>query len=244
MKKNLLRITLLFCFISLFMGRETFAADQQTITSGDWKIVYNNDTKTCDFIHKGKTILAGVFVQAKDKDQLLRSTEYGQPTFSEEAVDDVFGAGHKYTFTYAGQEGAPSLQQLFYFYPDKSYFLTEAFILSEAGTSSNYIAPVVTETVNSFLNTNTSNRVLSVPFLPGLVGRLRIVRSYFFLLWRYPRRAGSRLGRTRYLEDRSPLFHFRQPEGKPSRMLWRHKPSRDPRYRCYRSKSSRQHFRH
>ena len=223
MKKNLLRITLLFCFISLFMGRETFAADQQAITSGDWQIVYNNDTKTCDFIHKGKTILAGVFVQAKDKDQLLRSTEYGQPTFSEEAVDDVFGAGHKYTFTYAGQEGAPSLQQLFYFYPDKSYFLTEAFILSEAGTSSNYIAPVVTETVNSFLNTNTSNRVLSVPFdndawlfLPGLVGRLRIVRGYFFLLWRYPRRAGSRLGRTRYLEDRTPLFHFRQPESKPS----------------------------
>lgn len=164
MKKNLQRITLLFCLVCLFMGRETFAADQQTITSGDWKIVYNNDTKTCDFIHKGKTILAGVFVQAKDKDQLLRSTEYGQPTFSEEAVDDVFGAGHKYTFTYAGQEGAPSLQQLFYFYPDKSYFLTEAFILSEAGTSSNYIAPVVTETVNSFLNTNTSNRVLSVPF--------------------------------------------------------------------------------
>lgn len=164
MKNNLIRITLMSCLLCLFMGRETFAADQQTITSGDWKIVYNNDTKTCDFIHKGKTILAGVFVQAKDKDQLLRSTEYGQPTFSEEAVDDVFGAGHKYTFTYAGQEGAPSLQQLFYFYPDKSYFLTEAFILSEAGTSSNYIAPVVTETVNSFLNTNTSNRVLSVPF--------------------------------------------------------------------------------
>ena len=78
MKKNLQRITLLFCLVCLFIGRETFAADQQTITSGDWKIVYNNDTKTCDFIHKGKTILAGVFVQAKDKDQLLRSTEYGQ----------------------------------------------------------------------------------------------------------------------------------------------------------------------
>lgn len=77
MKKNLQRITLLFCLVCLFIGRETFAADQQTITSGDWKIVYNNDTKTCDFIHKGKTILAGVFVQAKDKDQLLRSTGYG-----------------------------------------------------------------------------------------------------------------------------------------------------------------------
>ena len=164
MKKNLLRITLLFCLVCLFMGSETFAADQQVITSGDWKIVYNNDTKNCDFIHQGKIILAGVFVQAKDKDRLLRSTEYGRPAFSEEEVDDVFGVGHKYTFTYPGQDGKPSLQQLFYFYPDKNYFLTEACLVSVDVTSSNYIAPVVTETPNSFLSANTSNRVLSVPF--------------------------------------------------------------------------------
>lgn len=164
MLKNLLKISLLISLICLFAGEEAEAAEQQAITSGDWQIVYNNDTKTSDFIHKGKTILAGVFVQAKDCDQLLRSTEYGDPVFSEEAVDDAFGTGHKYTFTYPARDGKPSLQQLFYFYPDKNYFLTEAFILSEAGTSSNYIAPVVTETANAFLDANASNRVLSVPF--------------------------------------------------------------------------------
>lgn len=84
--------------------------------------------------------------------------------FFEETVDDAFGAGHKYTFTYAAQGEKPSLQQSFYFYPDKNYFLTEAYIVSETTMSSNYIAPVVTETASSFLNANSSNRVLSVPF--------------------------------------------------------------------------------
>lgn len=164
MLKNLLRISLLVSLISLLPEREILAAEGQTITSGDWKIVYNSDSKTCDFIHKGRTILAGVFVQAKDGEQLLRSTEYDEPAFSEEAVDDVFGAGHTYSFTYPAGDGKPALLQQFYFYPDKSYFLTEAAILSEAGTSSNYIAPVVTETANAFLAANASNRVLSVPF--------------------------------------------------------------------------------
>lgn len=164
MINNLIGSRLAACIVGLSMATNLFAADPQVITSGDWKIVYNNDTKTCDFIHKDQTVLAGVFVQAKDKDKLLRSNEYGQPSFSEEDIDDAFGAGHKYTFTYPGNDGQPSLQQLFYFYPDKSYFLTEAYIVSEESTSSNYIAPVVTETSNAFLAANASNRVLSVPF--------------------------------------------------------------------------------
>lgn len=164
MINNLIGSRLAACIVGLSMATNLFAADTQVITSGDWKIVYKNDTKTCDFIHKDQTVLAGVFVQAKDKDQLVRSNEYGQPSFSEEDIDDTFGAGHKYTFTYPGNDGQPSLQQMFYFYPDKSYFLTEAYLVSEESTSSNYIAPVVTETPNSFLAANASNRVLSVPF--------------------------------------------------------------------------------
>lgn len=164
MKNNLTGTSLLFGLVCLLLGAKAFAGEQQVIASGSWKIVYNEGTKTCDFIHKEKTILAGVFVQAKEKETWLRSTEYGQPAFSEETVDDVFGAGHKYTFTYAAHDGKPALQQSFYFYPDKSYFLTEAYIVSETATFSNYIAPVVTETTSSFLNANASNRVLSVPF--------------------------------------------------------------------------------
>lgn len=164
MINNLMGSRLATYIVCLLVAAKTFAADPQVISSGDWKIVYNNDTKTCDFIHKDQTVLAGVFVQAKDKDKLLRSNEYGQPSFSKEDIDDAFGTGHKYTFTYPGNDGQPSLQQMFYFYPDKSYFLTEAYIVSEESTSSNYIAPVVTETSNAFLAANASNRVLSVPF--------------------------------------------------------------------------------
>lgn len=164
MRHNLISTPLFISIVCLLMASGTFAADQQVIGSGNWKIVYSGDSKTCDFIHKEQTILSGVFVQAKDKDRLLRSSEYGEPTLSQEAVDDVFGAGRKYTFTYAGQDGQPSLQQLFYLYPEKDYFLTEACIVADAATSSNYIAPIVTETSNSFLPASASNRVLSIPF--------------------------------------------------------------------------------
>ena len=93
--RNYLKGTSLFLgLVYLLLGAKAFAGEQQVITSGNWKIVYNEGTKTCDFIHKEKTILAGVFVQAKEKETWLRSTEYGQPAFSEETVDDVFGAGH------------------------------------------------------------------------------------------------------------------------------------------------------
>lgn len=164
MKNNLIGRSLLLCITSLLIATKAVAIDPQAIASGDWKVVYNSQTKTCDFIHKEITVLTGVFVQAKDKDQLVRSTEFGQPSLTEENINDAFGAGHKYTFTYTGQAGQPSLQQLFYFYPDKNYFLTEAYLLSEQSTSSNYIAPVVTETPSAFLPANASNRVLSVPF--------------------------------------------------------------------------------
>lgn len=164
MRHNLIGSSLFISIICLLMATGTFAADQQVINSGNWKIVYSSDTKTCDFIHKEKTVLSGVFVQAKDKDKLLRSSDYGEPTLSQATVDDVFGEGQKYTLTYSGQDGQPSLQQLFYLYPEKDYFLTEAFIVADAATSSNYIAPVVTETPCSFLSANASNRVLSIPF--------------------------------------------------------------------------------
>lgn len=93
MKIFSIRNYLLIGIVSLLFGTKAFASEQQVITSGDWKIVYNEGTKTCDFIHKEETILAGVFVQAKDKDLLLCSSEYAAPTFFEETVDDAFGVG-------------------------------------------------------------------------------------------------------------------------------------------------------
>ncbi|WP_080903593.1 T9SS type A sorting domain-containing protein [Parabacteroides sp. Marseille-P3160] len=164
MNKRRITLFLIFCISHLLIMQTVLAADRQTIEGGKWEIVYHNDSKTCDYVYSGKTILAGVFVQAKNKNQFIQSTEYAAPTFTQENITDVFGSGVKHTITYSGQEGQPDLQQVFYFYPDKDYFLTEASIVSAEETSSNYIAPIVTSTVSSFLNNDDSNRILSVPF--------------------------------------------------------------------------------
>ena len=140
------------------------SAANSVIKVGKWTIAYNRDAKTVDYIHDGQTILKGVFVKAKSKNEFIQSTDYGLVSFSEDNISDVFGEGVKYTISYSGLSGKPILQQVFYLYPDKDYFLTEAYIVSSTTTSSNYIAPVVTMTQSSFLDANLSNRVLSVPF--------------------------------------------------------------------------------
>ena len=135
------------------------------ILSGNWQIIYQANTgKTVDFIYKGQTILKGISVQAKDHDILLKSSDYSDATLTQDVVTDVFGIGTKFTITYTDISDKSNLQQCFYFYPGRDYFLTEAYIQSQIVTSSNYIAPIVTTTKNSFLTPNVSNRVLTIPF--------------------------------------------------------------------------------
>lgn len=72
----------------------------------------------------------------------------------------------------------PTIQQCFYLYTDKDYFLTDVFLLS-SGTSnieSNYIAPIYTETQNRFLPQDANNRFLSflsITTVSLLTGRFR-----------------------------------------------------------------------
>lgn len=151
-------------FACLFGLTQASQAEDITITNGSWRIIYRQNTKTLEYVFNGQTVLAGVYVQAKDQNIFLKSSAYEKVSVNYENVSDVFGNGEKYIFTYSGLAGKSNLEQNFYFYPDREYFLTEAFLLSEQETSSNYIAPVVTETRNSFLVGSKDNRILSVPF--------------------------------------------------------------------------------
>ncbi|MBK5719610.1 VCBS repeat-containing protein [Dysgonomonas sp. Marseille-P4677] len=130
----------------------------------NWDVVYDKDTHTLEYLNKGKSILQGVYVEAKEDNRVLKSNSYNTPSLEEESITDDFGTGKKYTLTYDGQTEMPNIEQVFYFYDSKDYFLTEAFIKSENNISSNYIAPVVTNTRNSFLQQSSSNRILTIPF--------------------------------------------------------------------------------
>lgn len=136
-----------------------------SIVNGNWKIQYSEGTRTMDVIYNNATILAGVHAKAKIKSgNNLLSTDYPNAAASSEQISDDFGAGEKHTVRYLGGAGTPELVQVFYFYADKPYFLTETYIESTQEMASNYIAPVVTATRSDFFSQDENNRVLSVPF--------------------------------------------------------------------------------
>ncbi|MDD4822012.1 MAG: hypothetical protein PHI48_05575 [Bacteroidales bacterium] len=164
-KCSLTRFVLCCCMaVTTMQAKRVSAAVDPVIQGGRWTIAYDRDAKTVDFIHDGQPILKGVFVKAKSGNVVLQSTEYETITFSKEKISDAFGKGEKHTISYSGLKGQPEIRQLFYLYPKRDYFLTEAYLVAATGTSSNYIAPVVTTTPSAFLEADTANRVLSVPF--------------------------------------------------------------------------------
>ncbi len=140
------------------------AAPNFSIKEQNWVIEYNEKKQGVDFIYQGNSILSGVFVKAKSGDAFLSSTDYPEITLTDEIVSDCFGNGTKYTVRYSGIAGLPDLLQVFFFYPEHDYFLTEVQAESATEISSNYMAPIATHTPSSFLPQSASNRILSVPF--------------------------------------------------------------------------------
>jgi alpha-galactosidase len=137
---------------------------ENKIGNKEWSVIYNEGTKTLDYNHNGKNILSGVFVKAKVGDDFIESTAYPEVSIAKESVSDIFGNGEKFTVSYTGLSGKPDIKQVYYFYSDKEYFLTEVYLESSADISSNYIAPVYTIARNTFLPYDDSNRALRVPF--------------------------------------------------------------------------------
>ena len=84
--------------------------------------------RTFDYKYDGKNILSGVFVRAKIGNGFLESTEYENVGIARESVSDIFGNGEKYTVSYTGLPNKPTIRQVYYFYPDREYFLTEVFL--------------------------------------------------------------------------------------------------------------------
>lgn len=159
-------MALLGC-MSLIGVQSRAAADGNEIelNRGKWTIVIRRDRKTLDFLHEGRTILKGVYAKAKSGIDSLQSTDYPIMSYSSwEKVSDQLGDGEKLTISYSQWIGRPTMRHYVYLYPDKDYFFIEADLISHDTISSNYIAPVVTTTPHAFLEADTANRVLAVPF--------------------------------------------------------------------------------
>ncbi|MDL2222183.1 T9SS type A sorting domain-containing protein [Parabacteroides sp. OttesenSCG-928-N08] len=163
--KNILRSGICTALIVCLCASCVKAADDFTIKKGEWEIYYGKESKTMDFKFKGETILAGVYLKAKEGETMLESKSYPQAALTTEQINDErFGAGKRYTVRYTGNSNAADLKHVFYLYDEKEYLLVEGYVESDKVISSNYIAPLYSETRSTFLPNDGSNKVLSVPF--------------------------------------------------------------------------------
>lgn len=124
------------------------------------KLVYHTNQGSYDVYVSGQKIISSAFSVVKNLDHEISSKDYTLTTKKETVLKDNIGAGKKYTITLS-KKGLPDMEQVFYTYPNVDYFLTEV-ILKGTNLKSNYMAPLVSESVN--LYAKGDNRSLFVPF--------------------------------------------------------------------------------
>ncbi|MBT1711508.1 T9SS type A sorting domain-containing protein [Fulvivirgaceae bacterium PWU5] len=134
---------------------------QETILFGDGgKIVYNLQAGTYTVSQQDKAYITDARAVVHNSTTEVASTAYTTRTIERSDINDAFGAGQKIIINLSGA-GLPELQQVFYTYAGKPYFLTEVYLRGTA-VSSNYMAPLVS--AQASIGVAGDNRVLLVPF--------------------------------------------------------------------------------
>lgn len=156
----------IFFLLSCYSLQTKAATSGNKIKKNGWEIVYDSSSRTLDYSYKGQAILKGVYVKAKVGAKEIESNDYKDIEIRKEKINDAVGKGTKYTVIYSdGPLSDISIEQNYFFYSDKDYFLTEAWICSDREPiASNYIAPIYTTSRNSFLPQDETNRALRVPY--------------------------------------------------------------------------------
>ncbi|WP_431295222.1 alpha-galactosidase [Pedobacter sp. P26] len=129
---------LLILSILFFSGRSASAIIIGYGKTG--KIDYNLETGTFNVSDGPKQLLLNGFSQAEYQKTLFSSKDYKDITYSKKAIKDGFGNGFKHILLLK-QVGLPTMQQVFYTYIHKDYFMI-SIILKGANLSINHIVPI------------------------------------------------------------------------------------------------------
>lgn len=129
---------LLILLVLFFAGKSASAIIINYGKSG--KIDYNLKTGTFNVSEGAAQLLLNGFSQAEYQKKLFSSKDYKQITYSKTAVHDAFGNGFKHIFLLK-QAGLPVMQQVFYTYSGKDYFMI-GITLQGANLSINHIVPL------------------------------------------------------------------------------------------------------
>jgi alpha-galactosidase len=134
---------------------------RNTFPFGDGnELVYDTQTGMTKVLVRGKEVISNAYAVVSNAGARINSTTYTNRSIAVADLNDAFGIGKKVTVTLTA-DGLPDLQQIFYAYSNRNYFLTEV-VMSGTAVSSNYMAPLVSDRV---MITNTEDHhVICVPF--------------------------------------------------------------------------------
>lgn len=135
-----------------------------TFEYGKWAINLDSDSKEVTFTKGDTKVLSGVTVRFKYDGDVYGTADATSATITDKAMTDKAGDGRQCTITYTFDGSVPAVDQTFYLFDGRDYFLTEVTLKSDTKIKSNYIAPVYTTDDNLFLPVDNSNRLLTVPF--------------------------------------------------------------------------------
>ena len=139
---------------------------QHDIKDGAWQIKFDENSKTLTYTQNGVDLVRNAYVAVHNpaETQLL-SKNYPNVKLDKKAVNDEFGAGTKYTYTYSGLQNKDNIEQSIYIYPDKGYMLVDAVLVANCETTkTNYIAPIVSDNSSTtFLPAVGQNYIYRMP---------------------------------------------------------------------------------
>jgi alpha-galactosidase len=104
------------------------------------KIDYNLKTGTFQVSDGAVQLLLNGFSQAAYQKKIISSKNYPQISYTKTVIMDGFGKGFKHVFLLK-QHGLPTMQQVFYTYKDKDYFMI-SLTLQGADLSINHMVPI------------------------------------------------------------------------------------------------------
>ncbi len=177
MKIDWIRISKKMFILSLWTVPMAVQADDIVVTDGMWKVTYMEGEKAfrinalneegaarkCVVNHSAS---AARYDNTEGEAREVTTASFAEVSYDEAAVDDEFGTGKCYTFTFSLPENGDgvTMKQRFYIYSGQDYMLTDLSLEGDAAIRSNYLAPISVGTAYTLYMSNDGNRMLKVPF--------------------------------------------------------------------------------
>ncbi len=161
---------LLKSLLILLTVTATACSNKFDINDGKWVITFNPDSNTLTYKYAGTVLIDSAYVMVANKpdpattNDVITSKEATKVTLSSTGINDCFGEGTKYTYTYKTSETV-DLEQDIFIYENHPYILTQTSVVSPDTLTYNYVAAIISDaTVTTVLPENSDNRVFDMPF--------------------------------------------------------------------------------